>query len=378
MTIWPKTGDNSQGNPQQRAFEMGRISKTLFYFLLLPGVLIVSGWQGWSWWSWVSGPVTENNSSQNLDPNASAVQVTIPPGTFSQQIGQDLEAAGIIRSATAWKLWGRWLSFRDPQGEFKAGTYQLLPTDSLAEVAETIWKGEVMQLSFTIPEGWSIQQMAEYFEQQGFFSAQEFLDTVAVIPEDEYAWLPDNLTALEGYLYPDTYKVVADQITPEGVMRQMLNQFEQVALPVYQQQQGQTDLSLHQWVTLASIVEKEAVVSDERGIISGVFHNRLNQGIPLAADPTVEYALGIRQTVEQPLTFEQVKTPSPYNTYINAGLPPTPIASPGVASLEATLNPEETEYLYFMARYDGTHIFSRTEAEHQAAIAEVERQLSNP
>ncbi len=355
---------------------MGRISKRLFYFVLLPAALIFAGWQGWSWWSWVSSaPATEAVS--DTEDNDSAVQITIPSGTSSQQIGRDLEAAGLIRSATAWKLWARWLTFQDSDGEFKAGTYQLSPTDPLSEVAETIWNGEVMQLSYTIPEGWSLKQMAEYFEQQGFFSAEEFLETVAFIPYDQYPWLPQGVPSIEGYLYPDTYKVVAEQITPGGVMQQMLTQFEQVALPVYQQQQGQTDLSLHEWVTLGSIVEKEAVIASERGIISGVFHNRLDQGIPLAADPTVEYALGIRQTVEQPLTFKQVETPSPYNTYLNAGLPPTPIASPGVASLEATLNPEETEYLYFMARYDGTHIFSRTEAEHQAAIAEVERQLSN-
>lgn len=355
---------------------MGRIFKRLFYFVLLPAALIFSGWQGWSWWSWVSSAPAAETTTDTED-NSSAVQITIPSGTSSQQIGRDLEAAGIIRSSTAWKLWARWLMFQDSQGEFKAGTYQLSPTDPLSEVAETIWKGEVMELSYTIPEGWSLQQMAEYFEQQGFFSAEEFLETVAFIPEDDYPWLPSGLPSIEGYLYPDTYLVVAEQITPEGVMRQMLTQFEQVALPVYQQQQAQTDLSLHEWVTLASIVEKEAVIADERGIISGVFHNRLDRGIPLAADPTVEYALGIRQTVDQPLTFKQVETPSPYNTYLNAGLPPTPIASPGVPSLEATLNPEETEYLYFMARYDGTHIFSRTEAEHQAAIAEVERQLSN-
>ncbi|MGB3534377.1 MAG: endolytic transglycosylase MltG [Microcoleaceae cyanobacterium] len=355
---------------------MGRISKRLFYFLLLPAALIFAGWQGWSWWSWVSSaPAAE--AATDTEDNSSAMQITIPSGTSSQQIGQDLEAAGLIRSATAWKLWARWLMFQDNAGEFKAGTYQLSPTDPLPEVAETIWNGEVMQLSYTIPEGWSLEQMAEYFEQQGFFSKEEFLETVAVIPYDQYPWLPEGVPLIEGYLYPDTYKVVAEQVTPEGVMQQMLTQFEQVALPVYQQQQGQTDLNLHEWVTLASIVEKEAVIASERGVISGVFHNRLNQGIPLAADPTVEYALGIRQTVEQPLTFKQVETPSPYNTYMNAGLPPTPIASPGVASLEATLNPEETEYLYFMARYDGTHIFSRTEDEHQAAIAEVERQLSN-
>ncbi|MGL5080879.1 MAG: endolytic transglycosylase MltG [Microcoleaceae cyanobacterium] len=363
---------------------MGQLTKRLFYLAILPVIWAIAGWQGWSWWSWVSSaPVASSASlnpssrpSANAPAKDDAVQITIPSGTSSQQIGQDLEAAGLIRSANAWRLWSRWLMFQDPEGEFKAGTYQMVPTQPLSAIAEKVWKGEVMQSSFTIPEGWSIQQMAEYFEQQGFFTAEEFVAAASRVPADQFPWLPQKLPQLEGFLYPDTYQVESEQITPEGVVNQMLKRFEEVALPVYQQAQDKHNLDLKEWVTLASIVEKESVVDEERGVISGVFHNRLKQGINLAADPTVEYGLGIRQTVEQPLTFKQVKTPSPYNTYLNPGLPPTAIASPGVASLEATLNPKDTEFLYFMARYDGTHIFSKTEAEHQAAIAEVERQLS--
>ena len=155
----------------------------------------------------------------------------------------------------------------------------------------------------------------------------------------------------------------------------MLNRFEQVALPLYKQGRNQTQLNLLQWVTLASIVEKEAVVPQERSLIAGVFTNRLRQGQRLESDPTVEYGLGIRQTVDQPLTFAQVKTPSPYNTYLNPGLPPTPIASPGLASLKAVLYPEKTPYFYFVARYDGTHVFSRTLSEHLAAQAAIRKQI---
>jgi UPF0755 protein len=150
-------------------------------------------------------------------------------------------------------------------------------------------------------------------------------------------------------------------------VKQMLDRFEELALPVYQQQQGKSQLSLLQWVTLASIVEKEAVVPQERGVIAGVFTNRLKTSMPLGSDPTVEYGLGIRQTKEQPLTFAQVDQPTPYNTYMNPGLPPTPISSPGLSSLKATLQPDSTEYLFFVARYDGTHVFSKTNAEHLAA-----------
>ncbi|MEO1070350.1 MAG: endolytic transglycosylase MltG, partial [Cyanobacteria bacterium J06638_6] len=151
--------------------------------------------------------------------------------------------------------------------------------------------------------------------------------------------------------------------------------FETAALPIYQQ--TQTDLSLLEWATLASIVEKEAVVPDERTLIAGVFTNRLAQNIPLGADPTVEYGLGIVQTKETPLTFNQVGTPSPYNTYLNPGLPPTPIASAGKASLEATLAPAPTDYLFFVARYDGTHVFSRTLAEHENARDNIRATIDN-
>lgn len=348
----------------------GRLSKTLFYLLLLPAVWGVCAWQGWAWWSWASAPVKAATSATE----ESGVTVQIPPGTSSQQIGRDLAAAGLIRSATAWNVWARWLRFSDRQGEFKAGTYQLSASEPLSAVADKIWKGEVVQRSFTVPEGWSLQQMAEYFEAQGFFSAKSFLEAVTQVPYAQFPWLPSGLPHLEGFLYPDTYQLDSDNISPEGVLQQMLTRFEQVALPLYQKSQKQTQLDLREWVTLASIVEKEAVIASERKRIAGVFSKRLREGMNLAADPTVEYGLGIRQTQDKPLTFKQVQTPSPYNTYMNPGLPPTPIAAPGIASLEATLTPEDTDYLYFVAKYDGTHIFSKTAAEHEAAIAQVERE----
>jgi UPF0755 protein len=232
-----------------------------------------------------------------------------------------------------------------------------------------------MQLSFTIPEGWTLQQMATYFESLGYFKAQDFLNAASQIPKDQYPWLPDNLPHLEGFLYPDTYQLPSDRMSPQQVIQQMLDRFEQVALPLYQQAQNQTQLSLLEWVTLGSIVEKEAVIPAERPRIAGVFTSRLRRGMKLETDPTVEYGLGIRQTMNQPLTFKQVRTPSPYNTYLNPGLPPTPIASPGVASLKATLYPENTDYLYFVARYDGSHIFSKTFAEHEAAVAAIRRKV---
>lgn len=342
-----------------------------FLGLLVPIATGVAAWQGWAWWSWANMPVV--GRSPTAEP--STVQIQIPPGTPGQQIGQDLEAAGLIRSALAWKLWSRWQSWQNPEDEFQAGTYALSPTAPMTTIAETIRSGQVVQTSFTIPEGWNRQQMATYFEQEGLFAAAAFLAVTEQIPKEKYPWLPEAIPHLEGFLFPDTYQLPAEGITPAAVVDTMLGRFETEALPLYQG--ATTDLSLLEWATLASIVEKESVVPDERGVIAGVFTNRLEQNIPLAADPTVEYGLGITQTKEQPLTFTQVATPSPYNTYINPGLPPTPIASAGKASLKAALDPEPTDYLFFVARYDGTHVFSRTLAEHEAARDAIRAAIDN-
>jgi UPF0755 protein len=314
----------------------------------------------------------DSTLNQSEQQSAIAKTVQIPPGTSAKQIGQTLQQSGLIRSAAAWNLWTRLLKVRDPESDFQAGFYRLFPTQSLQAIAQTIQTGDVVQTSFTIPEGKSLRQMAAYFESQGFFRAEDFLKAASQIPYDRYPWLPPGLPHLEGFLYPDTYQFPPDQITPEAVVQIMLDRFQQVALPLHQNSQSQ--LSLLEWVTLASIVEKEAVVPVERPRIAGVFLNRLQRKIPLGADPTVEYSLGIQQTPDQPLTLAQVNTPSAYNTYRKPGLPPTPIASPGLASFKAALTPEKTDSLYFVARYDGTHIFSRTLSEHEAAQAQIRGQ----
>lgn len=311
----------------------------------------------WLWW-------TKAISPTRAQPGA--VMLQVPEGAAAETVGQQLLSAGLIHSMTAWKLWTKAALTRNPAGSFKTGTYELSAEATLPELAQTIWTGQVKQASFTIPEGWSIREMATYFEQQGWFSAQDFLAATQQIPRERFSWVPQTST-LEGYLFPDTYQVPLETRSPAAVIDVMLKRFENQALPLYQQRQGLSELSLKDWVTLSSIVEKEAVVPQERPRIAGVFWNRLHQGITLGSDPTVEYGLGIRQTPDQPLTLIQVKMPSPYNTYINPGLPPTPIASPGLASLKSVLAPEQTDFLYFVARYDGTHVFSKTLTDHERA-----------
>lgn len=354
---------------------MGRLAKGVFY-LAVPAAMALGAWQGWSWWSWATAPVAETATEELSDEDVTAVQLDIPQGTPAAQIGRDLEAVGLIQSARAWELWARWLRWRQPEGSFQAGVYRFSPQESMLEIGEQIWDGEVSRRSFTIPEGWSRREMAEYFEGREFFSAEAFLEATTEIPRDRFDWLPEDIPHLEGYLFPDTYEIGEGAVSPDVIINQMLFQFEQVALPEYERGEPPEPMSLHEWVTLGSIVEREAVVAEERRTIAGVFWQRLQTGMNLGADPTVEYALGIRQTIDMPLTWTQVDVDSPYNTYRNPGLPPTAIASPGLASLQATLDPEDTPYLYFVARYDGTHFFSRTLVEHEAAIARVERELA--
>ncbi|MDT7944841.1 MAG: endolytic transglycosylase MltG [Cyanobacteriota bacterium PSP.bin.10] len=333
-----------------------RLLQSLIFLLVLVGGL--GYWQWQTWLQPVGGP----------EP----IQVTIQPGSSSRLIGQKLRQAGVIRSALAWELWSRTFG-RD--WVFQAGTYALDPNQDMLAVAQQLRQGRILQRRLTIPEGWRIEQMAEALAQRNWLAADAFIAVTRVIPPLD--WLPPHLSSLEGYLFPDTYLFPIEQVEgslpdrekAQMVVDAMLQRFVAVALPLFRQHT--TSLSLHEWVTLASIVEREAVVPEERALIAGVFLNRLKKGIPLGADPTVEYALNIRQTPDRRLTLAEVRTPSPYNTYLNPGLPPGPIASPGLASLKAVLEPEQTDYLYFVARYDGTHVFSKTLAEHEAAQLQI-------
>jgi UPF0755 protein len=345
-----------------------RAARLSIFLLLVCTALGLSAWRAQAWWSFASSPVTP----QATPKEGKKVIIQIPEGTSAQQIGKELEAAGLIRSSKAWELWSRWLMWQKPNGGYQAGQYELSTFETLQSIADKIWTGQVAQRSFTVPEGWSIKKMGAYFEKEGYFRAQDFVAAASQVPHDQFPWLPKDAPHLEGYLFPDTYQIPAGAvITPKQVISQMLERFEQTALPLYNQKRNSAQMSLTQWVTLASIVEKEAVVPSERGIISGVFHNRLKKNMTLGSDPTVEYAFGIEQTPERPLTLAQVNTPHPYNTYVTPGLPPTAIASPGLASLKATLEPDQTEYLYFVARYDGTHVFSKTLGEHESAQGQI-------
>ena len=298
--------------------------------------------------------------------NAPTRMFAVGAGSGVGKIASTLQEQGFIRSAFAFRLLAK---ATGSEGQIKAGYYALTPAMSPREILRSMVQGKAEQKRLTFPEGYSVRQMAKVLEENGIGSADRFME-LAADPKsfaDRFVWLrdfPDGAT-LEGFLFPDTYEYGGAQLPEEALIAMMLSRFEKVGLPAWQAHPSPR-LDLFRTVTLASIVELEAQSPPERPLIAGVFYNRLKLRMPLGSDPTVEYALGWKQG-SKGLTFKDVKVDSPYNTYRNPGLPPGPIANPGLASLKATLNPQETPLLYFVARGDGTHVFTRTYDEHLAA-----------
>jgi UPF0755 protein len=349
-------------------------SKWLFYGVAIPLTILFTGLISSSWWIWASA------APSNI---GAKIRLTISDGMPTQAIAQELESAGVIRSSLALRLWVLSQSIRDREAvALRSGTYDFATNQSLPEVVAQIQTAKSSEVRFTIPEGWSIAQMADLFEKQGFFAAKDFVAAAQrTSPSNSpkrRSWIPDDVPSLEGFLFPDTYQILPSEATPDRIINLMLDRFEQVALPVYQDNQAskpKVKINLKDWVTLASIVEKEAVIESERRVIAGVFWNRLKRNMRLESDPTVEYGLNIKQTPENPLTLEQVRTASPYNTYLNEGLPPGAIASSGLASLKATLDPAATDYLFFVAKYDGSHVFSRNLEDHEKAMQVIDKKF---
>jgi UPF0755 protein len=349
-----------------KSSNMSNNSNWLKILAPVAGIIAVGGGLGSMWWGGITGPVSD-------DPNAAPIQFQVKPGSSSQAIGRELESQGLIKSQLGWKLWNSFFA----KGTVKAGTYTLAPNLSLPDVSDRLLNAKVTLTGFTIKEGWKIDKMADYLAgEKGWVKKDEFIAETQNVAKykAKFNWLPDGIPNLEGFLFPETYKISTDSTTASGIVEQMLKQFEQVALPEYQKSTDPNKLSLLKWVSLASIVEKEAVIPAERPLIAGVFTTRLAKNMPLQSDPTVEYGLGITQTADRPLTFAEVKRPHPYNTYINPGITPGPIAAPGIGSLKAVLNPDSTEKLFFVAKYDGTHVFSKTLAEHEAATRAIRQQ----
>jgi UPF0755 protein len=321
-----------------------------------------------------------------VDPNDTAkVTVTVPPGATAADIGADPQQRGLVRSALAFRLAADQAGVG---GGLAAGDYELSRSMSTNEIIQVLAKGQVKKgLVATIPEGLRSEQIADRLQAAGLTSRDQFLQAVAApasVPSVDVLGQPQP-SRLEGYLFPWTYEV-PQPVSGSQAAGLMLRMFDQKVGDEIRTQ-NESKLSLQQAITLASIVEREAQVPDERPIIASVYLNRLQAGLPLQADPTVQYAVATRDgpaaaayNYWKPLTADDLEIDSPYNTYLNKGLPPGPICNPGEPSIRAALQPASTDYLYFVATNDGSdrHLFARTLDEHNANVATVSRQTPPP
>lgn len=290
---------------------------------------------------------------------AHKVEYHLKPGTSLTKVAKELSAAGVLRNALSLKLYAR---LSKQSGQIQSGRYLFVEAATPRQILQRLVAGDVQKASLTIPEGFTQAQIFARIDELGFGEAQK-LEMLASNP-DFIKSLQLEATSLEGYLFPETY-LFTPGIDETQLLTMMVNQFRNRLDAALLAQAAKHKLNLHQLVTLASIIEKETGKVEEMPLISSVFHNRLKRGIQLQTDPTVIYGL---TDFDGNLTRKHLKSKTPYNTYIIRGLPPGPIASPGLNALRAAAEPAESKYLYFVARGDGSHQFSTSLKEHNRAV----------
>ncbi len=285
--------------------------------------------------------------------------VYIARGAGARQIAGALAAAGVVRSR--WAFLGLAI-LRGDVRRLKPGEYEFSLPATLGEVVATVAEGRMVIHAVTVPEGFTVRELA------GRLAAEGLADPARVQALAQDAAFVRRLgleePSLEGYLFPDTYRLTRG-MTEEEILGLMVARFREVFGASEERKARALGLDRHAIVILASLIEKEARVDGERPLISAVFHNRLRRHMPLQADPSILYS---HPEKRGRLTRADLRRPDPYNTYTNGGLPPGPIANPGRASIQAALDPADVNYLYFVAKKDGTHAFSRTLAEHVRAV----------
>lgn len=304
---------------------------------------------------WLLAPVSDSAAELHID---------VASGSSLWRIATDLEKAGIVRSGRALVLLARW---RGVAAKVRAGEYALSPSWGTPRVLDQLVAGRVVTYEVVLPEGLTAAEIAVRLEAATVARADEFLAvTRDPVIAREFGVEGANL---EGYLFPETYRM-PHGLSAKQVARVLFDQFRAQWVPLAADANAR-GLSMQQVVTLASIVEKETGAPDERPLVASVFWNRLASGMRLESDPTTIY--GIRDFDGNLRRAHLEDETNPWNTYRIQGLPPTPIANPGAASLAATVRPAASEYLYFVAKGDGTHIFSRSYAEHLANVARYQR-----
>jgi UPF0755 protein len=288
--------------------------------------------------------------------------VEIPQGAGSLTIGDRLVDAGVIRDRSTYRA-AAWMSGKGRR--LKAGEYRFARPMTPFDVIDKIARGDVYVIHVTFPEGLTIAEMAKIFEAHGLGSAASFIQ--ATKDPSPIRALDPSATDLEGYLFPETY-ALPRHTEAAKLVHLMVGGFERIFTPEMRTAAAARNLTVRQAVTLASIVEKETARPDERPIVAAVYSNRLRVGMPMQCDPTVIYALQRAGKYNGNLRHDDLAFDSPYNTYRYPGLPPGPIASPGRGSLEAAVHPADADYLYFVSRNEGSHVFARTLDEHNRNV----------
>lgn len=323
---------------------MSRAVKLLIVTLLLPPL--------------VAGLLAAHFLLTPLTP-PSGTTLEIRHGEPFTSIARRLTAAGVVAGDHSLILLARW---RGDAGRVQAGTYAFNAPATPGAVLDRLVAGDVVRTSVTIPEGWTLREIAARLDEKGLADRREILQLAADAKFLRSLGIPPP--SLEGYLFPETYSLAAGT-PPRRILKMMVEEFRQRITPEMRAGARAQGLDLHQLVTLASIVQKEAGSDAEMPLIAAVFRNRLRRHMPLQSDPTVIYGI---PDFNGNLTKADLKRKTPYNTYRITGLPPGPIASPGTAALLAVAHPAAVDYLYFVSRGNGSHVFSTTLAEHNRAV----------
>jgi UPF0755 protein len=287
--------------------------------------------------------------------DALRISVTVPMGSGTEAIAGILEDAGLIRSKTLFRIRSR---FDGRDGNYRAGVYMFSRDMSMRLIMADLVSGvDALTKRFTVSEGLTVGQTAEVLAEAGIVGRDEFLAEAATGDFGSYRFL-EGADGLEGYLYPETYDVYSD-VSAHGVADRMLSQFDKLFTEEYYGKAEAMGLSVGEVVTIASLIERETRVPEERALVAGVIMNRLAKGMPLQIDAAVQFALGGNK---DRLTYADLEVDSPYNTYKITGLPPGPICSPRIECIDAALNPADTDYIYYVLRpeLDGRHNFTKS------------------
>ena len=287
--------------------------------------------------------------------------IVIESGSYTGSIAEQLETEGIITSASNFKLFSK---FNHYDGQYQAGTYTFSPSMTMDEIAQILVEGRTNQISFTIPEGLTEYETAAKLEKQGVRTKKNYVKLMEKKDfSEKYPFLKDaqdNKHRLEGYLFPNTY-TLPEGSTEEDVIDLMLSTFDEVFTDEFKERAKKLKMDMNEVMVVASIIENEAAVDEDREIIASVIYNRLEIDMPLQMDSTIQYILSLDSKRKKDLLYVDTEIESEYNTYLHAGLPPGPICSPGEASIRAALYPADTDYIYFILsdKLDGTMKFSK-------------------